>query len=149
MIPQTYISLPEFQSQFKAASKPKPKKRLAPLSVRLSVEQRAQLERDAVGMSLNAYVLSRLFDGSKPKKRKRPPTKRDKAIGRALRRLAHSGMAAYLMSQIVAQEEGRLGLCKDEEAALREAYAECYRIRCDLMEALGVQSDDDNDSAGV
>lgn len=123
------------------------KKRLSPLSVRLSAEQRAQLERDAVGMSLNAYVLSKLFDDpnaeKKRKRRRKPPTKRDKAIASALRRLAHSGIAAYLASQIVAQEEGRLGLSKDEEAELREAYTECYRIRRDLVEALGLHAEHD------
>lgn len=147
MMSQIDISLPNIQTDFKKSitSKPKLKKRLAPLSVRLSKEQRTQLERDAIGMSLNAYVLSRLFDDAKPAKRKRPLTKRDKAIAKALRRLAHSGIATYLASQIVAQEEGRLGLCKDEEETLREAYAECYR-RCDLMEALGVKGTDDGAS---
>jgi len=130
--------------------KPPKKKRMSPLSVRLSTEQRERLERDAVGMSLNAYVLSKLFDDQpKPKRKHRKPTKRDKAIASALRRLAHSGMAAFLASQIVAQEEGRLGLSSDEEAELREAYTECYRIRCDLIEALGLQAEQDVDPAST
>lgn len=122
-----------------AQNKPK-KKRLAPLSVRLSAEQREQLERDAVGMSLNAYVLSRLF--SAPKRNKQP-TKLDKAIASALRRMSHAGIASYLASQIVAQEEGRLGLSSDEELELREVYDECYLIRYDLIEALGLQATQD------
>lgn len=137
---QNFSSIPDLETDFSVASaeaKPK-KKRLSPLSVRLSVEQRAQLEKDAIGMSLNAYVLSKLFDASK---RKKQPTNRDKAIASALRRMAHSGIAAYLASQIVAQEEGRLGLSSDEETELRDAYTECFRIRRDLVEALGLQAE--------
>ncbi len=120
----------------------KPKKRLAPLSVRLSAGQRAQLEQDAVGMSLNAYVLSRLFDdpqNAKPKRQRRPPTKRDKAIARALRQLSQSGLAAYLANQIAAYENGHLPLSEGEELQLREAYAACRSLRNDLIEAQGLR----------
>lgn len=138
---QSQNSFPCLGADFVIAVNERPKKkRLSPLSVRLSSEQRAQLEKDAVGMSLNAYVLSKLFDAPK---RKRQPTKRDKAIASALRRMAHSGIAAYLASQIVAQDEGRLGLSSNEAAELREAYEECYLIRCDLIEALGLQAEYD------
>lgn len=139
MNPQVATSI-NLQSDFSSVTenRPEKKKRLSPLSVRLSAQQLEQLERDAVGMSLNAYVLSKLFTGSK---RKKQPTKRDKAIASALRRMAHSGIATYLASQIVAQEEGRLQLSRNEEAELREAYAECFRIRCDLVEALGLQAE--------
>ena len=123
-------------------SKPK-KKRRSPLSVRLSPEQRKQLERDAVGMSLNAYVLSRLFDdgGGMASKRRREPSNRDKAIARALRRLSHAGLAAYLASQIVAKDEGRIRLSKQEEDDLRHAYREIHAIRRDLMTGLGLLAD--------
>lgn len=140
---QEFIIVPNLETDFETVAKPQAvkKKRLAPLSVRLSAEQRKQLERDAVDMSLNAYVLSKLFDSKNTKRKSRMPTKRDKAIASALRRLAHSGMASFLTSQIVAQEEGRLMLCKTEEAQLREAHAECFRIRQDLIEAMGLEAD--------
>lgn len=143
---QTCSSIPDLGTDFTIAGadiKPK-KKRLSPLSVRLSAEQRAQLEKDAVSMSLNAYVLSKLFDAPKCKKQ---PTKRDKALASALRRMSNAGIASYLASQVVAQEEGRLGLSLDEEAELREAYAECFRIRRDLIEALGLQAEHPIDPA--
>ena len=44
------------------------KKRPSPLSVRLSPEQRKQLECDAQGMALNAYVISKLFN---PRRKRR------------------------------------------------------------------------------
>ncbi len=153
MTSQTAISIPELETDFNSVTRIKQprKKRMAPLSVRLSKDQREQLERDAARMSLNAYVLGKLFDGSKSKRKRhsRQPTKRDKAIASALRRLAHSGIATYLMSQIVAREEGRLMLCPDEEMQLREAYAECFRIRRDLVEALGLETEHDTSFAPV
>ena len=61
MIPQADISLPDFNSHFKTSARAKPKKRLAPMSVRLSAEQRAQLECDAVGMSTKARITRNAF----------------------------------------------------------------------------------------
>ncbi len=120
------------------SAKPARKKRPSPLSVRLSVEQLAQLERDAMGMALNAYVLSKLFE---PKKKRRLPTVQEQAIARALRRLGHSGIAVYLASQVVAQEEGRLMLSAEDERQLRHAYAECDSVRRDLVQAIGLNKD--------
>jgi hypothetical protein len=62
-------------------------------------------------------------------------------MANALRRLGHSGVASFLMNQIVATEEGRLLLTKAEQDELREAYAECYSIRRDLIVALGIDAD--------
>lgn len=68
-------------------------------------------------------------------------TKRDKAIASAIRRLSHAGLATFLVSLIVAQEEGRLLLSQTEEDELRFAYRELYRVREDLVEALGIKAD--------
>ncbi|GAA6210624.1 hypothetical protein NBRC116602_03640 [Hyphomicrobiales bacterium 4NK60-0047b] len=132
---------PHLQSDFKSANTPKPK-RMAPLSVRLSKEQRKQLERDAVGMSLNAYVLSKLFDDPvSPKRRRKEPTQKNKAIARALRQLSQAGLVGYLLNQIAAIEENRLQLPPDEEKQLRQAYTNCCNLRRDLIEALGLEAE--------
>lgn len=139
---QTSNSIPKLTTDFVAAAptKPEKKRRMAPLSVRLSKEQRVRLEQDAAGIALNAYVLSKLFDDARPKRRRKKPTKQDKAIASALRRLGHCGIATYIVSQIVAVEEGRLLLSDNEEKDLRTAYAELDRIRRDLVEAMGLES---------
>lgn len=132
---------PHLQSDFKSAHSPKPK-RMAPLSVRLSKEQRTQLERDAVGMSLNAYVISKLFDDPvKPKRRRKEPTQKDKAIARTLRQLSQAGLVGYLLSQIEAIEERRLQLPENTEQQLRQAYTDCCSLRRDLIEALGLEAE--------
>lgn len=131
---------PHLQRDFKSAHTQKPK-RMAPLSVRLSKEQRAQLECDAVSMSLNAYVISKLFDDpAKLKRRRKEPTQKDKAIARALRQLSQAGLIGYLLSQIEAIEEHRLQLPEDEEKQLRQAYADCCNLRRDLIEAMGLEA---------
>ncbi len=131
----------QLQSDFKSANTSKPK-RMAPLSVRLSKEQRTQLEHDAVSMSLNAYVISKLFDDPvKPKRRRKEPTQKDKAIARALRQLSQAGLIGYLLSQIEAIEEHRLQIPEDEEKQLRQTYADCCNLRRDLIEAMGLEAE--------
>ncbi len=47
---------------------PKTNKKPTPFSLRLSKEEREQLERDAAGLSLGEYIRQRLFDESSPKR---------------------------------------------------------------------------------
>src|SRR3546814_6265706 len=63
-------------------------KRPAPFSLRLTFEQRAQLEQDAGGMSLAAYIQSRLFDSENPAPRRRGkrPVKDSQALAQAIGR---------------------------------------------------------------
>ena len=41
---------------------PPQKKQISPLSMRLTAEERTQLEKDSSGMSFGAYIRSRLFE---------------------------------------------------------------------------------------
>lgn len=123
-----------------AAARPKPKrKRMSPLSVRLSQQQRDQLEQDAMGMSLNAYVLSRLFDG-RGKRSQKKPTAQDRAVARALRQMGTCGLLGYLTCQILAVEEGRLLLTREDEKQLRQALAQLETIRNELVSAMSLRS---------
>ncbi len=143
MTPLPSNSAPELGPNFKTAvsGQKQKKKRIAPLSVRLSKEQRDQLERDAIGMSLNAYVLSKLFDDDATSKRKRRmPTKRDRAISSALRKFGQCGIVTYLYSQLHAVEDGRLSLPAEQEAELRTACGGLEDIRRDLIEAMGLNA---------
>lgn len=71
------------------------KKPLPPFSLRLTPEERAQLEQDAVGMSLGAYIRSRLFDDSVPKRRIRSkhPVKDHQELAKVLAELCRSRLA--------------------------------------------------------
>lgn len=70
----------------------------SPFSLRLSFEERAQLERDAAGLSLSAYVRERIFDGSKttPRRRGKFPVKDQKALASVLAMLGQSRLANNL-----------------------------------------------------
>lgn len=122
-----------------ASSKPK---RKPPVSIRFSNEEIDQLKDWADGRPIGSVVRERLFGKNSKKGRKtQPPPRQQKAMANALRRLGHSGIATVLMCQIVAAEEGRVLLTEQEQAELREAYAECYAIRKDLIIALGIEAD--------
>ena len=72
-----------------------PKKPLPPFSLRLTFEERVQLEHDAAGMSLGAYIRSILFDKTRPKRRTRNknPVKDHQELGKLLGELGRFGVA--------------------------------------------------------
>lgn len=71
----------------------------APFSLRLSPEERARLEREAAGLSLGAYIRSRLFGAdaaSPPKSRGKFPVKDHKALAQAIGLLGQARIASNL-----------------------------------------------------
>lgn len=123
------------------------KKRPVPLSLRLTLEERAQLERDATGMSLAAYIRARLFDGPRGKKPKisvrtrgRNPVKDKQAIARALGLLGESDIARNLRELSAAAQSGSLMLDAQTERELREACDAVAAMRTDFIKALGLST---------
>ncbi|MFA5989464.1 MAG: plasmid mobilization relaxosome protein MobC [Sphingomonas sp.] len=111
-----------------------------PFSLRLTFEQRAQLEREAGDMSLGGYIQSRLFDSDNPAKRRRGknPVKDHKALAQALGLLGQSRMSSNLNQLARSANTGSLPVTPDTEAALLEAVAEIHEIRRLLIEALNL-----------
>lgn len=105
------------------------KKRLPPLSIRLSAEERAELERRAemLGISPHAYAKSRLFDTPPPRRPRRPPLEARLIV-------QFLAAAARVQDQLhdVAQAGGA-----DHALALEQARDELIEIRAALMKALG------------
>ena len=76
--------------RFQKSAKQKPK-RSPPFSLRLTAEERTQLETDAGRQPLGGYIKSRLFDGSPPKRRRKTaPVYDDKQIATVLAVLGRS-----------------------------------------------------------
>ena len=121
-------------------SKAPTSRRPAPLSLRLTPEERLQLERDAAGLSLAAYIKSRLFDGLAGPVRSRGkfPVRDHQAISTVLGKLGHSRIANNLNQIARAANVGALDVTPEIEAELREAAAEVIAIRQLLVEALGL-----------
>lgn len=117
-------------------------KRPAPFSLRLTFEQRAQLERDAGNMSLSAYIQSRLFDpvNLPPRRRSKRPVKDHQALAQLIGLLGKSHLASNLNQLARAANSGSLAVTPDAEVALMMAAAEVQEIRRILIEALNLDA---------
>ncbi len=118
---------------------PKPR-RPAPLSLRLTPEDRQRLESDSAGMSLGAYIRGRLFDPASPPPRHRgkAPVKDHLALSALLGKLGQSRIANNLNQLARAVHSGSLVLTPDIEAELRGAAADIAAMRAMLVAALGL-----------
>lgn len=116
-------------------------KRPAPFSLRLTFEQRAQLEQDAGNMSLAGYIQSRLFDSENPAPRRRSnrPVKDHQALAQVLGKLGQSRLSANLNQLARSANSGSLPVTPDTEAALLAAASEIREIRLMLMKALNLE----------
>jgi len=116
-------------------SKPKP------FSLRLTFEERAQLEKDAGDMPLGAYIRSRLFDDDvrTPRRKYRSPSVDTKALAQLLGALGQSRIANNLNQLARAANSGSLDLTPDTEAALKSACDDIREMRGLLLKALGFQ----------
>lgn len=117
-------------------------KRPSPFSLRLSPEQRIQLEQDAGDTPLGAYILAKVFNGeAAPVRRGKRPVKDHQALAQALGKLGHSRLSSNLNQLAKAAHTGSLPVTPDTEAAIKEALAEIHEIRRLLLEALNLDAD--------
>ena len=133
--------MPTSGNDFNAVAAAKPRA-LVPFSLRLTFEERARLEREALGMSLGAYIRLRLFgENVAPRKtRGRQPVKDHEALGRVLGALGGSRLSQNLNQLAKAVNTGSLPVTPETERDLREACAAVALIRAELMRALGVST---------
>ena len=119
------------------ATKPKKKtKRAAPLSLRLSDEERAILVKAAGGASLNSYIKSKVFDREMKSRRTRgqAPVKDHAALARALGLLGNLRLANNLNQLAKAANIGALPLSPEVEQELmatrwRDRMTRCHWLR--------------------
>jgi hypothetical protein len=136
---------PPFGSEFAKAttgeSQPVGKSYTAPVSLRMSFDEKAQLERDAAGMSVAAYIRWRLFDPDKPPPRTRGkhPVKDHRAIAQLLALLGQSRLATNVNQLARSANSGSLPLTPDTERALTEAASDIAEIRKLLLQALNLE----------
>ncbi|MEA3014806.1 MAG: hypothetical protein QOD42_3351 [Sphingomonadales bacterium] len=123
-----------------AMAEPKP---LHPVSLRMTFEQKAQLEQDAAGMSVAAYIRWRLFDPDSPAPRTRGkfPVKDHLALTKLLALLGQSRIANNVNQLAKAANSGSLPLSPDTERALKEAATDIAEMRRLLLEALNLEPD--------
>lgn len=122
---------------------PEKKKRDAPLSLRLSREDRVRLERDAAGMTLGSYIKWRLFDPDRPPPRTRgkAPVRDHALLAQLLAMLGNLRLAANLNQIAKAVNNGALPVTPETEAAIRAACRAIIDMKEMLARALGLRGD--------
>ena len=115
------------------------KKAPPPFSLRLSLEERAALERAAAGQSLGAYIRSKLFEGDLTPRRTRGhrPVKDHTALAKVLGALGQSRLSSNLNQLAKAAHIGALPVTPELEEELSDACAQIREMRTDLLKALG------------
>ena len=123
---------------------PDQKKRDAPLSLRLSRDERARLERDAAGMSLGAYIKWRLFDPDRkpPRTRGKAPVQDHIVLSQLMALIGNLRLASNVNQLAKAANSGSLPVTPETEAALQNACREISDMRQMLMRALGMNAGD-------
>ncbi|WP_205691944.1 plasmid mobilization relaxosome protein MobC [Caulobacter soli] len=108
--------------------------------MRLTHEERARLERDAVGMALGAYIKWRVFNPDKPPPRVRgkAPVKDHLALTKLMGLLGQSRIANNLNQLARGANTGTLPVTEETEAALLEAVRDVAELRRLLIAALGL-----------
>jgi len=130
------------KAQPKTASKTVGTAKPSVLSIRLSNEERWQLEREAAGQTLSAYARRKLFGGGVSRRRgsgQRAPVADHKALARVMGAMGRSPAIGTLQGILRACEDEALVVGPEAEAALREACAKIEAMRLDLLEALGLR----------
>ena len=111
----------------------------SPFSLRLTFEERAQLERDAEGQPLGSYIRDCILDPKTARLHKRRgPVKDRKALASVLAMLGQSRLANNLNQLAHAADTGSLAMTPNTEAALKGACRDIASIRHMLMVALGL-----------
>jgi hypothetical protein len=114
----------------------------APFSLRLSFEERAQLEGAAAGMPLGTYIREQLFGGELRPRRTRGqrPLKDHEALARVLAELGRSRIASNLNQLARAANSGSLPMTEETERALHKACQAVALLRGEIIRALGLSA---------
>jgi len=134
------MSNPSNTESFNQAAK-QVKKRPAPLSLRVTEEERALLKKLAGNRSVNAYIRQKVFgDAASPRRSYRQPGADDAAIARALSVLGQSRISANLNQLAKAANMGALPITPELKDDLAAACADVRAMRAELIAALGIKA---------
>lgn len=114
-------------------------KRAAPFSLRLTFEERAQIEKNAGSMPVGAYIKSLLLaeDAPKYRARRKSPVADHAALAQVLACLGATRIANNLNQLAHSTNVGSFYFDADTKRAIREACNDVRIMRQLLMQALG------------
>lgn len=112
-----------------------------PFAIRLTVDERRELERRAGEMALGGYIKAVLFaDGDKRRRRgPRSPVKDHAKLAEVLACLGQSRLGETLQQLSQAVESGTLHVDDSVPIAVQRACEDIILVRLLLMQALGFQ----------
>ena len=117
------------------------KKRAAPFSLRLSVDERKHLEQLAGSRPLGAYIRERLLGGHAEKRRElRKPKINDEQYASLLAALGQSRLSNNLNQLAKSANMGTIDVSQDTEQQLKDASNAVLAMREALFTALGLKS---------
>jgi len=126
-------------SEFKSKVKAKPKTKTKTFGIRLTDEERAELERRAGELALGAYIKAVLFAGGDKRRYRgsRKPVKDHIKLAEVLACLGQSRLSETLERLSQAVETGTLYIDDDVPQAIQKACDDICMMRVMLMTALG------------
>ncbi len=123
------------------SAKPVRGKKPSPFSLRLSADERANLQAQAGGRPLGAFIRERLLGEQAEKRRfQRKPRIDDKQAAMLLAELGHSRLSSNLNQLAKHANTGSLDVSPEVERELHDAYLAVLAMRDALMAALGLKS---------
>ena len=132
-----------FSNQASNAVKKEKPRRPSPLSLRLTSEQRVELEQLARGRPLSGYIKSRLFDGSAKNssyRARRVAVEDQKLLAQVLRALGNAGIIKVIGKLRAADDNGSLIMSEAANFAVHQACKDIAIMRRDLVAALGLKA---------
>ena len=120
---------------------PEKKKHPSPFSLRLTREERLQLDRQSAGMPLGAYIRERLFGPeAEPRRTKgRFPVKDHQSLAKLLALLGRSQLGSSFSELARAARSGSLPVAPETEEAILEGVSDVATIKRLLITALGIK----------
>ncbi len=118
-----------------------PKHKTYTLSIRLTAEEHARLEKDSAGLSFSDHTRTCLFGENTQKRRTRGkhPVKDHALLSRVLAKLGASRIANNLNQLAHAANCGALILNPELKSVLLQACADIQEIKALIMKALGLE----------
>jgi hypothetical protein len=119
---------------------PKVNKYAPPFSVRLTLAERARLDKEAGSATLGEYVRGRLFESPDTRQRVfRRPVQDAEALGQVLTALGQTRLSNNLYQIVRAVHAGELAVTAEQQKELEEALVNVREMRQCLMAALGMR----------
>lgn len=112
-----------------------------PVSVRLTPEERAVLEREARGASLSQHIRARLFSdaASSASADRISPEARQRMMAQVLSQMGSMNAGQNLQELAELARLGLLQMTPETESTLQETLREFRDFRHDLLKALGLR----------